>query len=98
MDASKQGERVAHPSWRPPHHELLTNRRDFLRRGGAGFGAIALAALMGDKSLLAARGDAGCAPATPMASKLPYTPGGAKNVVFLFREGGPSHLDICDAK
>jgi hypothetical protein len=31
-----------------PHHELLTNRRDILRRGGAGFGALALSALMGE--------------------------------------------------
>jgi hypothetical protein len=25
-----------------PHHEILTDRRDFLRRGGAGFGSLAL--------------------------------------------------------
>jgi hypothetical protein len=81
-----------------PHHELLTNRRDFLRRGGAGFGAIALAALLGDKKLLAALGDAGGAPANPMTAKLPHTPGRAKNVIFLFMEGGPSHIDICDPK
>jgi hypothetical protein len=81
-----------------PHYELLTNRRDFLRRGGAGFGAIALAALMGDKKLLAALGDAGGSPANPMAAKLPHTPGRAKNVIFLFMEGGPSHVDICDPK
>ena len=84
---------------RIPHHELLTNRRDFLRRGGAGFGALALAALMGDnQKLLGALGDAGGAPANPMMAKLPHTPGRAKNVIFLFMEGGPSHLDICDHK
>jgi hypothetical protein len=81
-----------------PHHEILTNRRDFLRRGGAGFGALALASLMGDRSLLGALGDTGGAPGSPMADKVPHLAGRAKNVIFLFMEGGPSHLDICDPK
>jgi hypothetical protein len=81
-----------------PHHEILTNRRDFLRRGGAGFGALALASLMGDQKLLGALGDAGGAPASPMSDKVPHLPGRAKNVIFLFMEGGPSHIDICDPK
>jgi hypothetical protein len=81
-----------------PHHEILTNRRDFLRRGGAGFGAMALASLMGDSPLMAALGDPGGAPANPMADKVPHVAGRAKNVIFLFMEGGPSHLDICDPK
>ena len=81
-----------------PHYEQLTNRRDFLRKGGAGFGAIALAAMMQDKGLLAALGDEGGSPGTPLTKQIPHTPGRAKNVIFLFMEGGPSHLDICDRK
>ncbi|HSI62173.1 MAG TPA: DUF1501 domain-containing protein, partial [Candidatus Saccharimonadia bacterium] len=81
-----------------PHHEILTNRRDFLRRGGAGFGALALASLMGDQKLLGALGDAGGTPANPMADKVPHVAGRAKSVIFLFMEGGPSHIDICDPK
>lgn len=83
-----------------PHHELLTNRRDFLRRGGAGFGALALASLLGDSNLLAELGDAQGRPGTPALDKLPlpHTAGRAKSVIFLFMEGGPSHLDICDRK
>lgn len=69
-----------------------------LRRGGAGFGAVALASLMGDRSLLAALGDADGKPADPMAAKLPHSLGKAKNVIFLFMEGGPSHLDLFDYK
>jgi len=81
-----------------PHHEVLTNRRDFLRRGGAGFGALALASMLGESSLLGALGDAGGQAANPMSSKLPHLLGKAKNVIFLFMEGGPSHLDLCDPK
>ena len=83
---------------RIPHYEQLTNRRDFLRRGGAGFGAIALASMLADDKLLAALGDEGGKPANPMKGLLPHTLGRAKNVIFLFMEGGPSHLDLCDRK
>ena len=81
-----------------PHHEILTNRRDFLRRGGAGFGALALSALMGESPLMAALGDTGGKAATPQASKLAHNTGKAKSVIFLFMEGGPSHLDLFDPK
>ncbi|MDB6139488.1 MAG: hypothetical protein JWO94_2560, partial [Verrucomicrobiaceae bacterium] len=72
------------------HHELLTNRRDFLRRGGAGFGSLALAALMGESPLMAAFGDAGGKAANPAAPKITHKAGKAKSVIFLFMEGGPS--------
>ena len=81
-----------------PHHELLTTRRDFLRRGGAGFGALALSSLLGKSGALAALGDADGRPANPMAARLPHHPGRAKHVIFLFLEGGPSHLDSFDPK
>ena len=82
---------------RPPHHEILTNRRDFLRRGGAGFGALALASLMGNGNVLAALGNKSTA-INPLQPRLPQLPGTAKRVIFLFMEGGPSHLDLCDPK
>ncbi len=81
-----------------PHHELLTNRRDFLRRGGAGFGALALSYLMGENPLSAALGDEGGQPGTPMSAKLAHRAGKAKSVIFLFMEGGPSHIDTFDPK
>ena len=81
-----------------PHHELLTNRRDFLRRGGAGFGSLALAALMGESPLMAAFGDAGGKAANPAAPKVTQKAGKAKSVIFLFMEGGPSHIDLFDPK
>ena len=82
---------------RIPHYERLTTRRDFLRRGGAGFGALALASLMGDSRVLAALGNAGTA-VNPLQPRLPQLPGTARRVIFLFMEGGPSHLDLCDPK
>jgi hypothetical protein len=74
--------------------EPAFSRRDFLFRSGIGLGAIAL------QSLLAR--EAGAAPFTPPASPLtakkPQFPARAKNVIFLFMEGGPSHLDLFDPK
>ncbi len=81
-----------------PHHELLTTRRDILRKGGGGFGALALAALMGDDKLMAAFGDADGSAAVPQTAKLAHRAGKAKSVIFLFMEGGPSHIDTFDPK
>jgi hypothetical protein len=81
-----------------PHHEILTNRRDFLRRGGAGFGSLALSYLLGQDQLQAALGDAGGSAGNPMSAKLAHRVGKAKSVIFLFMEGGPSHLDTFDPK
>ena len=71
-----------------------TSRRDFLLRGGAGFGALALGHLLA--------GDALAAPTkpftSPVAPKPPQFAGKAKSVIFLFMEGGPSHLDTFDPK
>ena len=72
------------------HYDIPSSRREFLRRAGCGFGAVALAALM-RKPLLGA-------PVNPFAAKLPHRPARAKNVIFCFMEGGPSHLDTFDYK
>ena len=77
-----------------PHHELLTDRRDFLKRGGGGFGALALASILGDSRALGNTGSA----VNPLEPRMPHLPGTAKRVIFLFMEGGPSHLDLCDPK
>jgi hypothetical protein len=62
-----------------------TSRREFLQRAGCGFGAVALSALFGTPL---SAGGAGAAPGG----------GQAKNVIFLFMQGGPSHLDTFDHK
>jgi hypothetical protein len=64
-------------------YDFPTSRRQFLQTAGCGFGALALAAIEAD-----------AAKATP----LPHHSTRAKKVIFLFMEGGPSHLDTFDYK
>ena len=72
-------------------YDFPYSRRQFLQRAGGGFGAVALSALTGER-LLAAES------ANPAAAKIPHHLGKAKNVIFLFMEGGPSHIDLFDPK
>ncbi len=74
------------------HYDSVSSRRDFLRTAGCGFGAVALAALT-RSPMLAASAQLGTANAA-----LTGRAGRAKNVIFLFMEGGPSHLDTFDRK
>ena len=77
-----------------PHHERLYTRRDFLSRAGAGFGSLALTYLLAEKNLLASPGVA----ANPLVARQANFAAKAKSVIFLFMEGGPSHLDTFDPK
>ncbi|HEY3836273.1 MAG TPA: DUF1501 domain-containing protein [Bryobacteraceae bacterium] len=72
--------------------DIPTSRREFLRRAGCGFGAVALAALTGEPVFAAADASTSALP------KFPDHVARAKNVIFLFMEGGPSHLDTFDYK
>lgn len=69
-------------------------RRDFLFRSGVGLGAIALQSLLAKESLAAAL----TKPPSPLANRKPHFVPKAKSVIFLFMEGGPSHLDLFDPK
>jgi hypothetical protein len=68
------------------------DRRQLLRRAGAGFGSLALAALLADES----RGEP--AAANPLAPRTPHFRARAKRVIFLFMPGGPSQVDTFDPK
>ncbi len=76
-----------------PHVPLFASRREFLQSAGGGFGALALSAL-------AAEAQASESPrvADPLAPKKPHFAASAKSVIFLFMEGGPSHVDLFDPK
>jgi hypothetical protein len=87
-----------HLSARAPHHELLTTRRDFLRRGGAGFGALALAHLLQQSALAASFAEQKGLLVNPLRAKMPAFAPRARSVIFLFMEGGPSHIDTFDPK
>ncbi len=66
-------------------------RRDFLYGLGATLGTTAL------NSLLCA-GEPSAGPLDPLASKPPHHDAKAKSCIFLFMEGGPSHIDTFDPK
>lgn len=74
-------------------YDAFTSRRDFLLRGAGGFGALALSGMLQSNPLLAA-----AARGSEMGSPAPHFPPRAKRVIFLFMEGGPSHLDLFDPK
>ena len=78
------------PAKTPPAY---LSRREMLLRGGAGFGALPLAFLFGQ-----AKSSAAAKPISPVAAKLPHHFGAARSVIFLFMEGGPSHIDLFDRK
>ena len=61
-----------------------------------GMGAVGLAALFGEASLLvpSAHGES----TNPLAAKIPQFTGKAKRVVHFFLNGGPSHVDTFDPK
>jgi hypothetical protein len=68
------------------------SRRWFFEQCGVGVGAMALA------NLLAETGLADTPRTDPLAVKKPPLPAKAKNVIFLFMAGAPSHLELFDYK
>jgi hypothetical protein len=76
-----------------PHRITPLTRRDWLLRAGTGFGGLALLDLL-------ARGPQASTDATvPSAPGAAWLrPATARSVIFLFMEGGPSHIDTFDPK
>ena len=67
-------------------HIIRNNsRREFLQRSGVGFGTLALQWMVQQE-------------AQGAASRLANHVSQAKSVIWLFMEGGPSHLDLVDPK
>jgi hypothetical protein len=62
-----------------------------------GFGAVALAALLGD-SAYGALPSVSTRDPNPLAPRLPHFRARARNVIFLFMDGGPSQVDTFDPK
>ncbi len=65
-------------------------RRDFLQFTGASFGWMAFSALAAEQAQKAG--------VNPLAPKQPHFKARAKRVIFLFMQGGPSHLETFDWK
>jgi len=70
----------------------IQSRRRFFQEVAGGIGTIALSQLM------AGEGRAATAEVNPLAPRKPHFPPKAKNVIFMFMEGGPSQLDLFDPK
>ena len=74
-------------------HQLEINRRQFFGRTAGGIGTAALASLLGRDGI--------AADVPPRRTGLPGVPhhgAKAKNVIYLFQNGGPTHVDIFDYK
>src|SRR2546428_13849459 len=81
-----------------PHIIPVSSRREFLERAGAGFGAIPLSYLLQQDGFFLDAAPGGERVLNPLAPKPPHHPPRAKSVIWLFMEGGPSHLDLFDPK
>ncbi len=71
------------------------SRRQILRTTGAGFGALALAGMLAERSRAAE--DSG-KQAGPLVPKAPHFAAKAKRIIFLFLEGAFSQLDTWEYK
>jgi hypothetical protein len=69
------------------------SRREMLRFAGLGFGAWAFLDLLTHES----HGESS-AKENPLVVKAPHFPAKAKHIIFLFMQGGPSHIDTFDPK
>ncbi len=69
-----------------------STRRDLLARAGNGLGLLALAGLLDSLGLNAAE------PSDPLAPRPGHFPAKAKAVIWVFMNGGPSHVDTWDYK
>ncbi|HVW85490.1 MAG TPA: DUF1501 domain-containing protein [Bryobacteraceae bacterium] len=70
------------------HHWNVSSRREFFTRAGSGLAGIALTSMLAEAAIST----------DPLAPKQPHHPPTAKSVIFLFMEGGPSHVDLFDPK
>src|SRR5262245_41518334 len=74
------------------HHWNVSSRREFFTQAGSGLAGLALT------SMLAENGYAASGAVDPLPMKQPHHAPTAKAVIFLFMEGGPSHVDLFDPK
>ncbi len=70
--------------------QTTVTRRTALQTAGCGFGQLALAGLLNQS--------ASANVPNPIAARQPHLPARAKRIIFLFMQGGPSHVDSFDYK
>jgi len=86
-----------------PHHrarweDAFLTRREVLTRGGMGLGMIGLAGLLAEQGGVASSAQAAGTDLRPLAPRAPHFAPKAKQVLHLFMNGGPSHVDTFDPK
>ncbi len=72
------------------HNWQVRTRREFFQRAGSGLAGLALGSMFS--------GEAAAAKTDPLEARTPHVKPRAKSVIWLFMEGGPSHLDLFDPK
>lgn len=77
-------------------HQAVLTRRQLLGRCGLGIGAAALTTLLQHDSQGACRSHQENDPS--VLTQLPHFESRAKRVIYLFQNGGPSHVDLFDYK
>ena len=75
--------------------QSMISRRDMLTRSAAGFGMLGLASVLSDERRANAESTLS---SDPLAPKVPHFAAKAKHLIFLFMNGGPSHVDTFDPK
>jgi hypothetical protein len=75
------------------NHASMYTRRELLSQAGGGMGMLALASLMTQQGLAATS-----QPLNPLAARPAHFAAKAKNVIWLFMNGGPSQVDTWDYK
>src|SRR5579864_2533644 len=83
--------------------EKVRSRREFLTKSGLGFGSLALTYLLERETAFGAvfpNSPAASASkiVNPLAPKAPDFRAKAKSVIFIFMQGGQSHVDTFDPK
>lgn len=79
----------------------VNSRREMLTRASCGFGALALQAMLADNrrsTLMAAESQASQFNSTSLAEQATMFAPRAKRIIFVFMQGGPSHVDSFDYK
>ena len=77
------------------------DRRNWLRTAGCGFGWLGLQALLNDSGMIKpamANHGLGERALQPLAAQPSHFPAKAKHVIWIFVNGGPSHVDTWDFK
>lgn len=86
---------------RPQNTFCGRTRREFMWQAGGGFAALPLLSMLSSDGFLANQVTAADGQSdwkNPLAPRQPHFTPKAKNVIFLFMYGGPSHMDTFDYK